>query len=314
MVLWILASWVLGLTAFMVALFGGPAASLLEGYCRPRWMMSVGHLSSMVLEKPLSRTALKFLGCFCIFIPLALLFAMGIVSLADVACTGWTSSDCFWSALPNVSSGAATIYAGPEPAKEGVWLYVLTVTSSMGFFVLSVAVYISEDIFDVVWDRTGAGVPRSRGGGVALLVAFSALGIPALVVLLSVPLGGLLAWAEDWAFMDGFWWSVSAQLGGGLSMVDVKFARLGGRLVGTLAAAGSIGQSVLSVELSGAPVMEPVMELLGMTLPDLEEIELDLWGPTAPEDWALDLETNSSRSSGGDERGLAQSPAASSAR
>jgi len=55
----------------------------------------------------------------------------------------------------------------------------------MGFFVLSVAVYISEDIFDVVWDRTGAGVPRSRGGGVALLVAFSALGIPALVVLLA---------------------------------------------------------------------------------------------------------------------------------
>jgi hypothetical protein len=213
-------------------------------------------------------------------------------------------------------------------------MYVQTVTSGMGFFVLSVAVYISEDIFDVIWDKAGLSMPGSLGGGVVVLIAFSALGIPALVFLNAVPLAALLARAEGWTFMNGFWWSVSAQLGGGLSMVgdDVDFTQLGSKLIGTLAAAGSIGQSVVSVELSGAPIMEPVMELLGMTLPDLEEIELDLFGSLSGGEglpareysgssllsWASlgssDEETSSSGSSGSDEEVLAESQAVGSSR
>merc|ERR1712232_220414 len=98
--------------------------------------------------------------------------------------------------------------------------------------------------------------------GAILLFAASCIGIPVLVMLFAVPLGGLLSFAEGWTFSDGFWWTIAVQLGGGMTLSDAQTRSLPGRLLGTLAAAWSIGIAIVSVGLSSAPVLEPLIEWL----------------------------------------------------
>ncbi|CAK0850840.1 unnamed protein product, partial [Prorocentrum cordatum] len=307
-----------GLAHLVIALALMWPVAVLEG-----WKLKEALKMTIVIAtgggKTLSKTLLRLLGCFCVFIPAALLFAMGFVALADMACTGWISSDCFWSALPNVSSGAATVYTGPQPPKEGLWLYVQTVTSSMGFFVLSVALFISEDIFDVIWKQTGVslrrpGHPRSRlpALGPARRGARVGRGLAPRGRLLVVRLG-----AAGRGAVHGRRRLHRAR----------QQARRHARRRGQHCAVGAVGGA------HGAPAIEPVMDLLGMSLPRLGEIELDLFGASGDEgpparersessglSWAStgssdeSEETSSSRSSRGDEGGLAQRPSASSAR
>jgi len=83
-----------------------------------------------------------------------------------------------------------------------------------------------------------------------------------LVSIMALWVGGFLAVAEGWSFLEGFWWSVAAQLGGGMTLSSASPGTRGGRFLGAVAAAWSIGVAALSVGICSSPAIEPLIERL----------------------------------------------------
>jgi len=154
------------------------------------------------------------------------------------------------------------VISAAEAAESIAEHVVFICASTVGFLILCVGTNIASEPLGPILAKCGFGEHLGeRGGELRALRRFAAtvlLVIPAVVYALAVPIGAVLASVEGWAFRDGFWWCVAAQLGGGMALSGATIATPGGRLTGTLAAAWSIGVAALSVGLSSAPAMEPL--------------------------------------------------------
>lgn len=169
-------------------------------------------------------------------------------------------NEAFFTALPIVSGGAAdVINANMVRSKTEESLLVLSAT--IGYLMLSMWINFGGNFIEPIHVGVGLGKkqnPRIWHGVLALTLSVL-IYIPAFVFILAIPVGGLLAAVEGWPFLDGWWWVVAAELGGGMSLSDGVISSFAGMVLGTLTAAWSIGVAILAVSFAGAPAVEPFL-------------------------------------------------------
>lgn len=199
-----------------------------------------------------------------VVVPAAIFLAMTFFALVATLCGSEASFEqLFWWALPAVSGGSAVVYN--PPAELDAWhQYLVVCISPIGFFIVNIGIALGSGTADVVFEKLGVlkHYDKSLRHALGTFCFTITVLIPALVVLTSLPLGGAMAVANDWKFMDAFWWCVAVQLGGGMVISNPEFSSRWGRLVGVLVAAWSIGVSSFSIGLSTAPAVEPLIDWL----------------------------------------------------
>jgi hypothetical protein len=203
------------------------------------------------------------------FLPVALLAVMLFAASCMSAMTNWEFANAFWTSLPAVTGGAAVLTPNTNP-QLGYWgAFVMFFCSSVGFLALNIAMGVgAKFIGPFIADRPFLDEEKGIRTAIFALFVICWVLIPMTVFTLSVPLGALMALLEGWAFIDGFWWCVSVQCGGGMALTDATITHYAGMWVASIAVAWSIGVSILSIGLSGAPVVTPLMSAIGMDMKD----------------------------------------------
>lgn len=201
------------------------------------------------------------------FLPVVLLLVMLFVASCMSTMTGWEWKNAFWTSLPAVTGGAAVLTPNTNPKLSYWGAFVMFFASSIGFLVLNLAMGIgAKFIGPFIASRPYLSEERGvRIAATALFIICWIL-IPILVFSLSLPLGILLALVEGWPFVDGFWWCVAVQCGGGMALTSATIEHETGMWVALVTVAWSIGISILSIGLSGATVVTPLMAAIGMNL------------------------------------------------
>lgn len=261
----VIGVWAIGVASLMIAVVGGPGVSVVED-------ASGVHLEEG--EKPKS-AAKKLAGLVLVALPLVLLGAMLLVASVMDPLTRWEFQGAFWAGLPATTGGACALASSSNPPLTGTGVVILICAASAGFFMISLAIGVGGELMSpivnmVPYLATKKNVPHA----LAALFAIAYVMIPFCVMLFAVPVGGVVSYAEGWEFRQGFWWCVAVQLGGGMALTSVQIEHLSGMLIATTAVAWSIGISILSVGLSGAPVVEPLMDAMGMTVDPDELAEI----------------------------------------
>jgi len=258
----VIGVWSIGVASLMIAVVGGPGVSVVED-------MTGVHLEEG--EKPKS-AAKKLAVLVILVIPLVLLGAMLLVASIMSQLTRWEFQGAFWAGLPATTGGACALASSTNPPLTGLGVVILICAASAGFFMISLAIGVGGELMSpivnmVPYLATKKTIPHA----LMSLFAIAYVMIPFCVMLFAVPVGGIVAYAEGWYFHQGFWWCVAVQLGGGMALTSVQIEHVSGMLIATVAVAWSIGISILSVGLSGAPVVEPLMDGMGMTV-DADEL------------------------------------------
>lgn len=258
----VIGVWAIGVASLMIAVVGGPGVSVVEE-------ASGVHLEEG--EKPKS-AAKKLAGLVIVALPLVLLGAMLLVACVMHTLTPWEFRGAFWAGLPATTGGACALASSSNPPLTESGMVILICAASAGFFMISLAIGVGGELMSpivnmVPYLATKKTVPHALFS----LFAIAYVMIPFCVMLFAVPIGGIISYAEGWQFYQGFWWCVAVQLGGGMALTSVQIEHVSGMLLATVAVAWSIGISILSVGLSGAPVVEPLMDAMGMTV-DADEL------------------------------------------
>lgn len=254
--------WAISVNGLMIAVIGAPATSIIQE--KTGLTLQEGATPCDALKK-VATLVLCMLPCI-------LLSCMCLVGLAMRLLTEWTFQGAFWAALPAASGGAAPLLDSDNPAL-GTWgIVVLICAASAGFLLTSLMIGVGAELVVPIIDSWSVlSERRSLCHAVVALMCIAYLAIPVLVFVLAVPAGGVLSVMEGWSFDDSFWWCVAVQLGGGMELSNAKVTSLAGMLLATVVVAWSIGILILSVGLSGATVVVPLMDFFGMTL-DPEEL------------------------------------------
>ncbi|CAE7758071.1 TIF3H1 [Symbiodinium sp. CCMP2456] len=209
--------------------------------------------------------ALALFACLdLLVVPLVLVVAMCLVSLALCITEGADFERNLWMALPAVSGGAAVVL--PYSAESIVEHLIVICASTVGFLILCAGMNMLSEPLGPLMKYLGFGPHTGATGGTrrALLRLTAAVVFvtPAFVSLMALWVGAILAAVEGWSMAEGFWWSAAAQLGGGMSLSSASVQTRSGRLLGTMAAAWSIGLAALSVGVGSSPAVEPLIERL----------------------------------------------------
>jgi len=258
----VIGVWAIGVASLMIAVVGGPGVDIVE---------DASGVDLEDGEKPKS-AAKKLAGLIIVALPVVLLGAMLLVACVMHPLTKWEFEGAFWAGLPATTGGACALASSTNPPLTGTGVVILICAASVGFFMISLAIGVGGELMSpivnmVPYLATKKTVPHALFS----LFAIAYVMIPFCVMLFAVPVGGIVSQAEGWEFHQGFWWCVAVQLGGGMALTSVQIEHLSGMLIATVAVAWSIGISILSVGLSGAPVVEPLMDAMGMTV-DADEL------------------------------------------
>lgn len=213
---------------------------------------------------------LRLFGVFVlVWLPIALLVVMLFVASCMSAMTNWEFTNAFWTALPAVTGGACTLTQNTNPQLTYWGAFIMFFASSVGFLALNIAMGVgAKFIGPFIADRPYLDKEKGIGFAIFALFVICWVLIPITVFTLSVPLGAVMAVLEGWRFVDGFWWCVSVQCGGGMALTDATIQHTGGMWIASVAVAWSIGISIVSIGLSGAPVVGPLMSAIGMDMKD----------------------------------------------
>jgi hypothetical protein len=258
--------WSIGTANLMVAIAGGPGSKV------------VSEATGVKLDSHSNAKEALYMLAFLVFflLPLTLLFVMLGVAIVMAPLTTWEFEGAFWAGLPAVSGGAAALSSTTNPALTRGGAAILICAASAGFFVLSLMIGVGGELLGPIVKGTilgpYLGQPCTVGHSIAALIAISGILIPTLVFFGSLFVGGLMALVQDWPFFEGFWWCVAVQLGGGMALSSKQVDSFAGMLFGTICVAWSIGVSILAIGVSGAPVVVPLMDAMGMTI-DPEELK-----------------------------------------
>ncbi|CAE7907670.1 unnamed protein product, partial [Symbiodinium microadriaticum] len=165
--------------------------------------------------------ALAVFACLdLLVVPLVLVLAMCLVSLALLITEGADFERNFWMALPAVSGGAAVVL--PYRAESIVEHLIVICASTVGFLILCAGMNMLSEPLGPLMKYLGFGPHTGETGGTrrALLRLTVAVVFvtPAFVSLMALWVGAILAAVEGWSMAEGFWWSAAAQLGGGMSL------------------------------------------------------------------------------------------------
>merc|ERR1740117_2482230 len=261
----VIGVWAIGVASLMIAIVGSPGVDIVT---------ELTHVHLEEGEK--AKSAAKKLAVLVIVaLPLVLLAAMLLVGVIMHALTVWEFQGAFWAGLPATTGGACALASSSNPPLKGTGVIILICAASAGFFLISLAIGVGGELMSpivnmVPYLATKKTVPHALFS--LFMIAY--VMIPACVMFFAVPVGGIVSYAEGWEFRQGFWWCVAVQLGGGMALTSVQIEHLTGMLIATTAVAWSIGISILSVGLSGAPVVEPLMDAMGMTVDPDELAEI----------------------------------------
>jgi len=258
----VVGCWAIGLVAIMVSVTASVSAGVIE-----RCSLLNNERSSPI------QALLTFGVTVVILIPSALIVAMALVGMVMACSTGLHFWPAFWMSLPCVSGGDAVVYPTPVEANNRQDV-IMICCSTIGFLILSTGLNVCSDTLQPVVDALGFGKKQRRGvkrAVLALLLSFFVY-IPLFSFIFSVAIGALLAFVEDWDFWWGFWWSVAAQLGGGMSLSAGSVSTTGGRVMGVLVAAWSMGVASLALGLTSAPIVNPLIKEIWQ----IEEAEFHL--------------------------------------
>ena len=141
---------------------------------------------------------LWFIGFPALAALVAVVFAGPMAAIEDVS---FEESFAFLMAVMTVTDIPLTDWAGPTDAGG---LILITVVSLVQLALLTVFVGISAGpLLDPFVDCLRL-TPESGGGLASRHIIFYSVTFPAVALLFSCLAGGLLAWAEDWPFADGF--------------------------------------------------------------------------------------------------------------
>lgn len=217
----------------------------------------------------------KYAIMIFLILPIVLFLLMGLLGIVMGLFTDWDFKGSFWAGLPGVTGGAAVVDSSSKPALTDSGIFILTCTATLGFFVLAFFISIGSNLSVPMMEAIGLGQPRSVFQVALVLVLASCIGIPLLVMIFGLLLGWPLSLLEGWDFMDGCWLCVAVQLGGGMNLTTATTKTPGGRCLGTLCTAWSIGIATLSVGLSGAPALEPLMVRVRCSEPEHSSLASD---------------------------------------
>lgn len=202
-------------------------------------------------------------------LPIVLFVVMVFVASCMSAMTPWEWKNAFWTSLPAVTGGAATLTPNTNPKLTYWGAFVMFFASTVGFLILNIAMGIgAKFIGPFIADRPYLSEDKGMGMAITALFVICWVLIPITVFVLSLPLGVLMAFCEGWSFVDGFWWVVAVQCGGGMALTSAQIEHEAGMWVASVTVAWSIGISILSIGLSGAPVVTPLMSAIGMDMKD----------------------------------------------
>lgn len=258
----IIGVWAIGVASLMISVAGGPGVSVVED-------QTGVHLEEG--ERPKS-AAKKLAALVIVILPVVLVAAMLLVACIMHPLTTWEFEGAFWAGLPATTGGACALASSSNPPLNGTGVVILIGAASAGFFLISLAIGIGGELMAPLVNAVPYLATKKGVGHAALsLFTIAYVVIPACVMLFAVPVGAVVSYAEGWEFRQGFWWCVAVQLGGGMALTSVQIEHFSGMLIATIAVAWSIGISILSVGLSGAPVVEPLMDAMGMTV-DADEL------------------------------------------
>lgn len=253
--------WAIGMASLMVAIAGDPCHTIL------------GHMMGFDLEEgTTAQQAYKMLAVIVfVALPVTLLLTMGLVALIMDRLTVWKVENAFWTALPAITGGAASLHDYEHPPLGLAGGIILVIAASFGWFVVSSMMGVGGELIGPILEQGPVlGKLLGKEGtvfhSIGALFIISFLLIPSLVWATSIIPGYVMAVADDWPFLDGFWWTVSIQLGGGMSLTKESVTTFAGRFVGAIIVGWGIGISILAIGVSGAPIVEPLMDKLGMKI------------------------------------------------
>jgi len=256
----LLGLWSIEMFALVIALASNTCVHLVE---------------QLGLLKPVS--LLCMLTRFAVFtsavVPLVLLSSMALVGIGISASMSIDFLPAFWISLPAVSGGATTVYTMESVHMNWMHDLLLISSSSVGFFTMCLCIGICGVMAGPIIDRllfwrccpcisvismAKMSVLRS----ILMLAVATCVCTPVCVGLFGACIGGLVAWVEEWPFKAGFWWSVAAQLGGGMNLAPDAITTTTGRLLGVVMAAWSIGVASISVGFSSSTAVEPLLQFI----------------------------------------------------
>lgn len=214
-----------------------------------------------------------------VVMPLSILCVMIAVATIMKVLSPWSFEGGFWTALPAISGGAANLTHVKNPPLNLFGAFIITCCGSGGWFVVSIMMGVGGEMVGPIVEGPilgpYLGTKRTVAHSCAALFAISAVAIPILVFLNSIFVGLSMSWVMDWEFVEGMLWCVDVQLGGGMDLVTKTPTTIVGGLFEATAVAWSLGIAIAAIGLSGSPVVEPLIDYLGMTIDpaDLEAIE-----------------------------------------
>lgn len=204
-------------------------------------------------------------GMLPIILSVVCLFVAGTMA----SFTAWNFQVTFWVALPAVTGGAATLHANTNPKLDPWGALLMFYVSTVGFLAINITMGIGASLIGpTISTLPFFGEKNTVPKSVCALFIICFIAIPICVYLFAFPVGLLIAKLQGWPFADGFWWCVAVQCGGGMALTDVMPENTVGRWIGLMAAAWSIGISIIAMGLSGSPALEPLMIAMGMDVRD----------------------------------------------
>lgn len=262
----IVGVWSFGLSSLMVAIAGDPGHKLL---------CEAVEINPFEDDTPWKASRALMFIVFLV-LPLTLLFLMLAVAVVMAPLSSFKFENAFAAALPAISGGAAHLSHAEDPPLQVLEATIFICAASIGFFVLSAMMGVGGELIGPIIEGPifgpFLGKSLTKGHAIVALFGICAVLIPTVVACSALVVGTMLAYAMGWPLHEGFWWCVAAQLGGGVELSSKVPDSLLGMLLATMAVAWSIGISILAIGFSGAPVVEPIMNALHMTL-DPEELD-----------------------------------------
>lgn len=262
----IVGVWSFGLSSLMVAVAGDPGHKLL---------CEAVEINPFEDDTPLKASRALMFIVFLV-LPLTLLFLMLAVAAVMAPLSSFKFLNAFAAALPAISGGAAKLSHAEDPPLMITEATIFVCAASIGFFVLSAMMGVGGELIGPIMEGPIfgplLGKKLTQGHALMALLVICGVLIPTVVACSALIVGTMLAYAMGWPLSEGFWWCVAAQLGGGVELSSKVPDSLVGMLLATMAVAWSIGISILAIGFSGAPVVEPLMNALNMTL-DPEELD-----------------------------------------
>jgi len=249
--------WTIGIATLVISVAGASATAMLE------------QVTNFEIDEKSDPWVCFKLLCLVVLLvlPIVLLTVMlvvgGIMSVISV----WSFKEAFWVALPATTGGAASMKSTQQQALTARNAAVMVTVSSFGFFVISLFIGLGSELSAPIFARSFLGNNRVSPLKSLLLLLFGiVVMIPGAILLSSVPLGGILSLILGWEWRQGIWWCVAVQLGGGMQLTTATIETTPGVIFATIIVAWNIGISIMSVGIASSPMVEPLMDAMGMTV------------------------------------------------